>query len=643
VRGATVRDFLKIAEQYIDRVLSGKELVCRLNRLAVERHVRDIKRANSDPAFPYIFDPKQDAIRFCRLFERVQPSKWPTPMSMGDWMVAHDIILYGWRMREPVQMVELSGKKFSLNPRRFRIAYDRWPRKTGKSAHASVQVIYHTKYDRERGAEVYTVALVEDQARRVFDEAVEMVKGTPSLGGVIKRVGDQPCRMLRVPELGAIAKPLSREKDNMEGKNISFWVGDEVHVWPGRGPYGVLRYGMRSRVQPLGQLITTAPSSDDTTSICNELDNYAEGVLTGVIPDERFFAWILEIDQEIKDANGNIVQEGDRWDDETTWPKACPNLGVTVKLEDMRQECLEAKNSALAKHDFLRYSLNIRTGSLDKAIQPEDWRACARPGDAVQLRKDTMTRLKGRICFAALDLASTDDTNALDLIFPPMEDGEKWELLSWFWIPADNIDARVDAHQVPYDVWREQGFIITTPGHVTDYDFIVGEILDLSRLFDLRELAYDPALASGLITRVLAGQDMPLPAFWGQSDPDSVQKQVSLLTKGWTQRGDKITRRGLKKEAVVKFAQTMMNYAAPCNDFVLAVGRRELIHIADPVLTWQINNLRWIRNHTGLYMPDKLKSVEKIDGAVAAIMAYGRATHPDNAKLIKAKPKVSTL
>jgi phage terminase large subunit-like protein len=626
-----LRDYVAIANEYIQRVLSGKEMVCRLNRLAVERHVNDLERSlDNDPSFPYIFDPKQDAIRFCRLFETVQPSKWPKPMVMAPWQVAHDVILYGWRQKDAVE-IQLPGKKpFMLNPRKHRIAYDRWPRKTGKSARGSVQVVYHTKYDRERGAEVYTVALVEDQARRVFDEAVAMVEGTPGLRSVIKKVGDQPCRMLRVPELNATAKPLSRDKESMEGKNISFWIGDEVHVWTGRGPYGVLRYGMRSRIQPLGQLITTAPSSDDSTSICNELDNYAEGVLVGTIPDESFFAWILEIDGEIKNALGEVTQEADQWDDETKWVKACPNLGITVKLADMRQECLEAKHSALAKHDFMRYSLNIRVGSLDKAIQAEDWRGCARIGDPVALRTEALGRLKGRVCLGALDLASTDDTNALALVFPPVAEFEKWELLSFFWIPGDNIEDRVSRHQVPYDTWKDQGYLITTPGHVTDYDFIVGEILNLSQMFDLRELAYDPALATGLITRLLAGREMPF-------------VKDKPVPPGWQIRGDKIYQKGLHKDKVIKFAQTMMNYAAPCNDFVLGVGRREIVHQGDPMLGWQVNNLRWIRNHTGLFMPDKLKSVEKIDGAVAAIMAYGRATHPDNAKLLKAKPKVSTL
>lgn len=625
-----MRNYVQIAQDYIRRVMSGEELVCRLNRLAVERHVNELEKSK-DPSYPFIFDPTQDAIRFCRLFETVQPSKWPNPMVMAPWQVAHDVILYGWRNRETVTIKEpVTDKPFTFNPRRFRIAYDRWPRKTGKSARSSIQFLYHLKFDRERGAEVYSAALVEEQARRVFDEAVAMVASTPGLRSAIQRVGDQPCRRLRVAELNAVGRPLSRDKESMEGLNISFWNGDEVHKWNGRGAYDVLRYGMRSRIQPLGQLITTAPSDDDTTSICNELDNYAEGVLTGLIPDDRFFAWILEIDHEIKDALGNITQEGDRWDDETKWVKACPNLGVTVKIEDMRQECLEAKNSPAAKNAFMRYSLNIRVNSLDKAIQVEDWRACARPGDPAETRKEAMERLAGRVCLAGLDLASTDDTNALAIIFPPMAEGERWELLSWFWIPADNIEARVIKHQVPYDVWRDQGFVITTPGHVTDYDFIVGEILNIARAFDLREVAYDPALASGLINRLLAGRKRPL-------------LQGETVPPGWTVKGENIVQAGLKEDKVVKFAQTMLNYAAPCNDFVLALGRRELIHLGDPVLGWQANNLRWIINHTGLKMPDKLKSVEKIDGMAAAIMAYGRATHPDNAKLLKAKPKVISL
>jgi phage terminase large subunit-like protein len=213
--------------------------------------------------------------------------------------------------------------------------------------------------------------------------------------------------------------------------------------------------------------------------------------------------------------------------------------------------------------------------------------------------------MKGRICFAALDLAIIGDTSALVLCFPPMFPGEKWRFLTYFWVPNDNIQERVERDRVPYDIWRDAGFLITTPGKTTDFDWIAGKILELNKYFDVRELIYDPALASGLIK--------------------------VLLTSG------------LKKDKVVKFAQTMLNYSAPSGDFVRTIARRELSHDADPVLRWHITNLRWIKNHTGLFMPDKEKSIEKIDGAVACIMSYGRATHPDNAKLLKPKPKVTIL
>jgi phage terminase large subunit-like protein len=362
---------------------------------------------------------------------------------------------------------------------------------------------------------------------------------------------------------------------------------------------------MRSRTQPLLVGITTAPSADDTTSICNTLYNYSTKVLEGLIPDDRFFSWITELDGELLNAAGEVIQDADRWDDESTWVKACPNLGVTVKIEDMRQEALEASNDPESLNAFKRYSLNIRVDAQEQVIGTADWDRCARPGDPIALRKETLSRMAGRICFSALDLALTDDTSSLGLVFPPMTEGELWEFVNFYWIPEDNIKDRVNKHQVPYDVWRDQGFLITTPGKVTDYDFISGHITELRKTFDLRELAYDPALASGLIKKVLQS--------------------------------------GFKTDRVVKFAQTAMNYAAPCGDFVRAIARREIQHDADPVTRWQITNLRWKKNHTGLIMPDKEKSIEKIDGVVAAIMAYGRGTHPDNAKLLKAKPKVTVL
>lgn len=591
-----MKDYPAIAEQYICGVLDGTVLVCRTVRKAVERHVRDLESSRTDPAYPFHFDAEAGA-KVCKLFSILRPSKWPTPLELQPWQVAMILMLYGWKRR-------------SDNTRRFRIAFIMLPRKTGKSALLSGFMLNALVADNERGAEVYSFALVEEQARRVFDEAVAMRDATPLLRSKISKVGDQPCRRLRVPETNSIARPLSRDKDAIQGTNPSFACGDEVHVWKGRGAWDDIRYGMEARTQPLLIGITTAPPAEDTTSIANTLLNYSNQVLDGVIPDEAFFCWITSLDPEIQDAAGNIIQEADQWDDETKWAKACPNLGVTVKIESMRQMALEAKHSPESLSAFLRYSLNIRVDAIDQAIGTADWDACTRPGfegdplRAMKLRAETLAWMIKRICFGALDLALTDDTSSLVLVFPPMKPGEKWRFIPHYWIPEENIKTRCERDRVPYDLWRDQGFLYPTPGKTTDYGWIKDRILELSKIVDMRELIYDPALASGLIKLLLQS--------------------------------------GFSSDKVVKFAQTAMNYAAPCGDFKRTIARRELEHDADPVLRWQVTNLRWRKNYTGLIMPDKEKSIEKIDGVVASIMGYGRGTHPDNAKLLL-KPKITIL
>lgn len=587
------RDYAAISEQYIARVMDGTEIVCKTVRQAVERHVKDLERSHTEtldipgrPAYPFYFDPAA-GVRVCKLFSILRPSKWPTALVLQPWQICMICLLYGWKRR-------------SDKTRRFRIGFIMLPRKTGKSALLSGFALNALTADGERGAEVYSAALVEEQARRVFDEAVAMRDGTPLLRNQVVKVGDQPCRRLRVKETNSEFRPLSRDKDSIQGTNPSFACCDEVHVWKGRGAWDDIRYGMEARSQPLLIAITTAPTADDTTSICNTLLEYSHKVLEGVIPDDAFFCWITSLDPE------------DAWDDETKWIKACPNLGVTVKIESMRQMALEAANQPESLNAFKRYSLNIRVDAADQPISTEDWNMCSRAPRHTSdlrisrlLREHTIKTMKGRICFAGLDLAIIDDTSALVLVFPPMFPGEKWRFLPYFWIPDENIKRRVEKDRVPYDIWRDYGFLTTTPGKTTDFEWIAGRIMDISKTYDLRELAYDPALASGLIKLLLTS--------------------------------------GLKDEKLVKYSQTAMNYAAPCGDFVRTIVRKELEHDGDPVLRWHITNLRWKKNYTGLIMPDKERSSEKIDGAAAAIMGYGRGTHPDNAKLLKPKGKLTVL
>jgi phage terminase large subunit-like protein len=90
-------------------------------------------------------------------------------------------------------------------------------------------------------------------------------------------------------------------------------------------------------------------------------------------------------------------------------------------------------------------------------------------------------RLRGRVCYGALDLSSTTDITAFVLVFPPEDEDGKYEILPFFWIPEDNIDLCVRRDHVNYDPWKKQGFLLTTEGNVVHYGFIERFIEDLGK------------------------------------------------------------------------------------------------------------------------------------------------------------------
>lgn len=241
------------------------------------------------------------------------------------------------------------------------------------------------------------------------------------------------------------------------------------------------------------------------------------------------------------------------------------------------------------QNSFLRKRLNVWTEQDVRAINMSDWKRCEDPF--------TLEDLEGQECYAGLDLSSKNDLTALALYFP----GAPARALVFFWIPEDNIEARVHSHRVPYDVWLDGGFLDATPGNVIDYEWIrykiTGELPEgrgeerpegfrpLAERFQIVELAYDR---------------------WG-----ATQIAQQLLSDGIN---------------VIDFGQGYASMAEPTKELVQSMipGRR-ITHNGDPVLTWNASNLSLKEDPAGNMKPDKSKSREKIDGLVALIMAIGRA------------------
>ena len=444
--------------------------------------------------------------------------------------------------------------------RQFRTAYIEIGKKNGKSELAAAIALYLLYADGEPSAEVYGAAADRSQAGIVFDVANRMVQKTPAL---LKRskIMAATKRIVNYSNAG-FYQVLSAEVGTKHGLNVSGLVLDEVHAQPNRHLYDVLTKGSGdAREQPLFFLITTAGT--DKESICYELHTKALDILAGRKIDHTFYPVVYGLTDE------------DDWHDEKNWYKANPSLGQTINIERVRDHYREALENPAEENVFKQLRLNMWVSSLTRFIPEQIYDLGNVPID--------MEALKGRDCYAGLDLSSTGDITALVLMFPPRDETEKYIMVPYFWVPEDTIPLRVRRASVPYDVWHQQGFLYATEGNVVDYNFIEHFIEELGKEYHILEIAVDRWNATMLIQNL---------------------------------EGDGFT--------MVPFGQGFKDMSPPSKEFIKLLMEGKIIHGGHPVMRWMSGNVVVDRDAAENIKPTKAKSPEKIDGIVAAIMALDR-------------------
>nr|MBQ4457958.1 terminase [Clostridia bacterium] len=431
---------------------------------------------------------------------------------------------------------------------------------THNSELAAAVALYLLYADGEASPEVYGAAADRQQASIVFDVAKRMVEMSPAL---MKRskIAAASKRIVNFSSVGYY-QVLSAEAYTKHGFSVSGLVFDEVHTQPNRNLYDVLTKGSGdAREQPLYFLITTA--GNDKESLCYELHTKAQDILDGRKFDPRFYPVVYGL------------RDTDDWTDEANWYKANPSLGLTIRIDSVRDMFREAMDNPAEENVFKQLRLNMWVASLTRFIPEQVYDLGNVPID--------MADLEGRDCYAGLDLSSTNDITALVLMFPPRDENEKYVMLPFFWIPEDSIPLRVRRSGVPYDVWHKQGYLNATEGNVIHYSFIEKFIEDLGQKYHICEIAFDR---------------------WG-----ATQMVQDLEGMGFT---------------VVPFGQGFKDMSPPTKEFIKLLMEGRIIHGGNPVLRWMSGNVIVDRDAAENIKPTKAKSPEKIDGIVAAIMALDR-------------------
>jgi phage terminase large subunit-like protein len=525
-------------------VVSRRVIACRYVRLACKRHIDDLKRGHKR-GLVWQAGAAQHRIWFYPRFLRHSKGEWARrPVELSNWQKFVIGSVFGWKRKD--------------RTRRYRYAYIECPRKQGKSTLLAGVGLDMLCCDGEMGAEIYAAATKRDQARIIFDEAKRMVGASPELQRYVNRFKLN----LSVDRTGSKFEPLSSDERTLDGLNPHCVLIDELHRHRTRHLLDVLDTALGARRQPLLWIITTA-GDDSPESVYASENDYATKVLEGTIEDDNVFAFITTIDA------------GDRWDDPKAWAKANPNLGVSVKLDDLQRQAQKAAKSPAALVAFKRLRLNVRTSDAERAIDMVQWGKNSRG-------KFDPDKLPRTTCWGGLDLSSKIDISAFVKLFEADQDGIM-RVACRFWMPAATIEERADRDRMPYRRWVDEGWIEATPGNVIDHAEIRDAILGDSKHFEIDGVAYDP---------------------WNA-----------------TQLGVELNERGVQ---AFEFIQGLRTYTAPTKELAALLADRKLDHGDNPVLRVMASNMKVQTDKNFNQMPIKSKSLGRIDGMTALVMAIGR-------------------
>jgi phage terminase large subunit-like protein len=493
--------------------------------------------------------------------------KWIQYLPITSGVLAGELFKVRQWQKKEIRQIYRTDKK---GKRIVRQALLTIPRKNGKTGLAAALALAHLcGPESEQRGQVYSAAADRHQAALIYNEMKAIIQATDLKDRVIIRDFN---KHLEDTKTGSEFFALSSDSKTKHGFSASFIVYDELAQAPDRKLYDVLTTSTGARKEPLTIVIST--QSPDEHSVMTELVNYGLDIQSGVHSDPTFYPVIY-----------SAPEDSDPWD-EKVWFACNPALDDFRDLSEMRSEAVKAKRIPVREATFRLLYLNQRINAESRFIAMAEWDAC---NGAVDL-----AALKGRRCYAGLDLASTADIAALVLIFP----GEPCVVVPYFWVPEDNIELRVTRDRVPYNLWAQQGLIEATPGNQIDYRWIMLKLGQCRVDYDLRMLAFDA---------------------WGS------HKIVSDLCDQYGFTVDEKEADNYKKPLLVKFGQGFASMSAPTKELLNYILARQIAHGGNPVLRWMANNVIVQTDPAGNIKPDKSKSTEKIDGIVALIMSLDLA------------------
>jgi len=359
---------------------------------------------------------------------------------------------------------------------------------------------------------------------------------------------------------GSVFKVISSEANTKHGFSLSAAVVDEVHAHKDSELIDVLSTSVGSRRQSLLTFITTA--GYDRTSPCYSMWKYAESVRDGNVSDPTFLPLIYSLGPD------------EDWRLPENWRKANPGMGITIKEDYLEAACNEAKANPLKENVFRQLHLNQWTEGSATFITQEKWKACV-------AQRPSEEDLISSPCYMGLDLSSVSDITAITLAFS-LPNGKVW-LEPFGFVPRETIRMREKRSLARYDAYARDGFLEVTEGEVIDFSKVKAKIFELAEKYSIREVTVDR---------------------WNAAQLSQELQEAGL--------------------DVVGFGQGFYSMSPATKLWEASILSKRIQHGDHPVMNWCVANCVVEKDPAGNIKLSKAKSTERIDMAVAAVMALAR-------------------
>lgn len=526
---------------YANSVLTGQIITCQYTKDVCQRYLNWLTRTDIE----FRSDKADRVINFVEQLEHFQGRWAGTKFKLSEWQKFIIYYVYGFYY-------------VNTDNRVIKHVILDCARKQGKSMFVAALSLYALIGEKESGAEVDIVANSRQQARIMFDMCKNLSKRMDSKGRHLK----SNLNRVKFDKTYSFIQVLASQSATLDGYSASLFVEDEMHAAKDTTLYDVLASSQGARQNPLSFIVTTA--GHNTLCPYYKMRQSAIDVLQGRIENDSLVAFIYTLD------------EGDDWTDETVWIKSNPNLNVTVSIDYIRDRITQARTSSLIENDVKVKTLNCWVQSVETWITDTNLTA--------RMEHVYLEQLKGEETYIGVDLAAVSDLTCWTALFPPSETRsfypDKYIFKTFCYLPEQSIDN--NANSANYRRYISLNELQTTPGNVTDYDYILADMMKLQNDCYIMSVAYDS---------------------W-----NSTQFSISATNAGLPMQ---------------PFSQSLGNFNKPTKEFERLLLSGKVIIDVSELVRWCFCNVRIKSDHNDNCKPDKQSKMQKIDCVISMLEALG--------------------